>query len=75
MQALVKTTYNGDMRLFELETHSITALRTAVQKLYGLNDPVFFTYTDSDGDAVVFDRDDEFSLALRTQRVPLKVQV
>lgn len=65
IKTVVKLSFNNTIRRFEVPVGSFTEFFTAVKDTLGLDEqPVRFSYTDTDNDQVVFDSDQELQEAL-----------
>ena len=82
----IKISFQGASREVDLPTPAtLSALQAAVASTFkvelaprseaagGADTDLSFTYRDSDGDDIVFDKDSEFSLALRLCPSPLEI--
>jgi hypothetical protein len=73
---MLKTSFENDLRLFEMETYSFDELKAKVSQAYDLpKDSYYLKFMDSDGDLITLSCDLDLEMAKKLTQTILKVMV
>jgi hypothetical protein len=76
MSMMLKTSFENDLRLFEMETYSFDELKAKVSQAYDLpKDSYYLKFMDSDGDLITLSCDLDLEMAKKLTQTILKVMV